>query len=178
MSEILKRIKEDLKLAMAIEVQYRKLGVNSGDDYDIVIAQKTVSRGIISMFPEIGVKPAKATDDDTIKLLKKYIRSEKERLLYSDKHITEPDINGLNPYQLRKLVLKKFQELGDSLTSCKVVIAYGHLPKQATEEEITSWINENLDLSSYKNKMQAMEPIMKQFKGCDGNFVKSILVKL
>ena len=145
MSEILKRIKEDLKSAMTLEIKYRKKGFNSGLTYDHVVAHKTVARAIISMFPELGIKPAEATDDDTIKLLKKYIRSEKERLLYSDKHIIESDVNGINSAELKKLVDKKFQELGDSLTSVKIAIAYGHLPKQATEEEIGAWIHKNID---------------------------------
>ena len=57
---------------MTVEVKYRKhTSTPHGIAYDVVIAQKTVSRAIISMFPEIGKKPAQATDDDTIKLLKK-----------------------------------------------------------------------------------------------------------
>lgn len=186
MSEILKRIKEDLKEAMRIEIKYRKMGADkflkanptTEDAYDVMISQKTVARAIISMFPEIGKKPAEATDDDTIKLLKKYIKNEKERLLYADKHITESDVNGLKPAQLRSLVLKKFEELGDLLTSPKIIIAQKYLPKQATEEEIGTWIHKNIDFSIYKNKMQAMGLIMKHFKGCDGNFVKNLLIKL
>jgi len=178
MSEILKRIREDLKFAMTLEIKYRKKGFTGGLTYDHVVAHKTVARAIISMFPEIGKKPVNATDDDTIKLLKKYIKNEKERLLYSEKHITESDVNGTSPIELKKLVNQKFQELGDLLTSTEVAIAYGHLPKQASEEEITAWIHENIDFSTYKNKMQAMGPIMAQFKGCDGNFVKNLLIKL
>jgi uncharacterized protein YqeY len=178
MSEILKLIRDGLKLHMINEIRLRKEGDMRSGDYTNTITHKTVARAIISMFPEIGKKPADATDDDTIKLLKKYIKNEKERLLYTNKHITESDVNGLNPSQLKTLVLKKFKELGDSLTSVKILIAQEYLPKQATEEEIVEWINENLDLSNYKNKMQAMGPIMAQFKGCDGNFVKSILMNL
>jgi uncharacterized protein YqeY len=178
MSEILKQIREDLKAAMTKEVQLRKQDSFSGIGFSDVIAQKTVSRAIISMFPEIGKKPGDATDDDTIKLLKKYINQEKERQLYIDKHITEEDVNGIKSTDLKKLIAKKYQQLGDSLSSTAIVIAKRYLPKQVTEEEVISWISENLDLSSYKNKMQAMGPIMNQFKGCDGNFVKSILMGL
>jgi uncharacterized protein YqeY len=186
MSEILKQIREDLKTVMGTEIQYRKMGAdkflaahpNTTMYYDVMISQKNVSRAIISMFPEIGKKPADATDDDTIKLLKKYIKNEKERLLYTNKHITESDVNGLNSTQLKALVLEKFKTLGDKLTSIKIKIAQKYLPKQATKYEITLWIHENIDFSLYKNKMQAMGPIMKQFKGCDGNFVKNLLIKL
>ena len=178
MSKILKQIKEDLKKFMKMEIELRKHGIIAEDKFSMAVAQKTVARAIISMFPEIGKKPADATDDDTIKLLKKYIKNEKERLLYSDKHITESDVSGLNPAQLKTLVLKKFQELGDKLTSAKIEITQEYLPKQATKYEITLWIAENINFSDYKNKMQAMDPIMAQFKGCDGNFIKSILLKM
>lgn len=184
MSDILKRIKEDLKEAMTIEIKIRKNPANG----DFIVSQqallgtcrnqKDVSRAIISMFPEIGKKPADATDDDVIKLLKRYISNEKERLLYSDKHLTEADVLGTKPSELKKLVNEKLQELGDSLISSKITIAQSYLPKQASEEEITLWIKENIDFSNYKNKMQAMGPIMKQFKGADGNFMKGILLKL
>lgn len=184
MSEILKLIKEDLKSAMTEEIKIRK-NKACGDFiisqqllFDKCSYQKNVSRTIISMFPEIGKKPADATNDDTIKLLKKYIKNEKERLLYSDKHITESDVNGISPMELKKLVNQKFHKLGDKLTSLNIEIAQGYLPKQATKYEITLWIAENIDLSSYKNKMQAMGPIMSQFKGCDGNVVKNILMNL
>jgi uncharacterized protein YqeY len=175
---LLDTIREDLKTAMTIEMQYRKHGEPQGIVYEAVIAQKTVSRAIISMFPEIGKKPAQATDDDTIKLLKKYIGQEKERQLYIDKHITESDINGIKPSDLKKLIAKKYQELGDKLTSPNILIAQKYLPKQASEEEIGNYIKDHIDLSQFKNKMQAMGQIMKAFPGCDGNFVKNILLKL
>ena len=178
MSKILKEIREDLKSAMIMEIRLRKEKDTKSGEYEMVIAYKTVARAIISMFPEIGVKPANATDDDTIKLLKKYIKNEKERLLYVNKYITETDVNGINPSELKKLVDKKFQELDDLLTSTKILIAKRYLPKQATEEEISAWISENIDFSNYKNKMQAMGPITKHFKGCDGNFVKNLLIEL
>jgi len=70
---ILERIKEDLKKAMKSEVIKRQQGIDNGHMYEMIIDQKTVSRAIISMFPEIGVKPDNATDKDTISLLKKYV---------------------------------------------------------------------------------------------------------
>jgi uncharacterized protein YqeY len=51
-----------------------------------------------------------------------------------------------------------------------------YLPRQASEEEIRNWINENIDFSSFGNKMQAMKPIMTHFgSAVDGNIVKKIL---
>jgi len=186
MSEILKRIKEDLKEVMKIEIKYRKMGAEkflkvnptTKDSYDVMISQKNVSRAIISMFPEIGKKPADATDDDTIKLLKKYINQEKERSLYELSFLKESDVEGKSASEVKTLVKNKIQELGDDLTSYPIKIAQKYLPKQATKEEIAAWIHKNINFSSYKNKMQAMGPIMKQFKGCDGNFVKNLLIEL
>lgn len=176
MSQLLKQIREDLKQAMTIEIALRKQGYPYSGAYDMVVAQKTVSRAIISMFPEIGKKPADGTDDDVIKLLKKYIGNEKERQLYADKYLTEIDVNGLSLGELKKIVSTKIQELAEKLTSPTISIAQKYLPKQASEEEIREWISKNIDFPNFKNKMQAMGPIMKQFKGCDGNFVKSILM--
>ena len=181
-SGILLRIKEDLKNAMKDQVQIIKLGEQGGcgfskGKYDKMIAQKEVSRSIISMFPEIGTKPDKATDEDTIRLLKKYISMEQTRELYQQRYLTEADVSGLNTKELNALVTSRIIELGDKLDSPKIVIAKGYLPKQATEEEIKAWIIENIDFSQFKNKMQAMKPIMNQFQGCDGNIVKKILMK-
>lgn len=178
-SLILLQIRVHLKLAMMEEVRLRKENDNTSDDYKKAIAHKTVSRAIISMFPEIGVKPDDATDDDVIRLLKKYIGQEKERAIYQFGHLKESDIDGKSANEVKKLVSDKIQELGDALNTLDhIQIALDYLPKQATEEEIIEWITENLDLSQFKNKMQAMGPIMKHFKGADGNFVKGILLKM
>jgi hypothetical protein len=46
----------------------------------------------------------------------------------------------------------------------------------ATDEEIADFIKENIDFSQFKNRMQAMGPIMKHFgKTADGNAVKRVL---
>jgi uncharacterized protein YqeY len=57
-------------------------------------------------------------------------------------------------------------------------ILESYLPKMATRGEIISWIKANIDFSEYKNKMQAMGVIMKQFgKQADGKMVNEILQK-
>lgn len=176
MSELMKQIKEDLTAAMKHEVKCRTQAAAGG--LDNAITQKTISRTIISMCPEIGKKPGSVTDDEVLKLLKKFISQQKERQLYIQRHLTEADVKDINAQQLKKLVADKFTELGDSLTSPEIEVAKKYLPKAATEEEVTTWIQENLDLSTFKNKMQAMGPIMKQFRGADGNFIKGILLSL
>ena len=48
-----------------------------------------------------------------------------------------------------------------------------------SREEIIAWIEGNIDFSHYKNKMQAMAPIMKHFgAAADGNTVKAILQEI
>ena len=175
---LLDRIRDDLKNAMKTEVRLRKSNEYSKKLYEIVVAQKTVSRAIISMFPEIGKKPEDGTDDDVIKLVKKYINQQKERQLYIDKHIIPADVDGIKSSELKRLINKKYQELGSKLSSPEIIIAQKYLPVGPTEEEISKYIREHVDLSQFKNKMQAMGQIMKAFPGCDGNFVKNILLKI
>ncbi|MEJ2286705.1 MAG: GatB/YqeY domain-containing protein [Desulfobacterales bacterium] len=51
-----------------------------------------------------------------------------------------------------------------------------YLPKMAGRDEIISWITDNIDFSQFKNKMQAMGPVMKHFgKLADGKIVNQIL---
>jgi len=178
MNKLLLAIKHDLTVAMKREVELRKDGITSGSTFDNAVAHKTVSRAIISMIPEINIKPQDATNDHIYKLLKKFIGQQKERQIYIDKHITESDIVGITPYGIKKLVAKKIQDLGDNLTSSQIEIAQKYLPKGPTEEELVTWITDNIDFSKFKNNIQAMGPIMKQFKGCDGNFIKNVLLKL
>ncbi len=87
------------------------------------------------------------SDEKVIGIIKKLVKSEKELLAASGKS-----------------------------SSDYITILEGYLPKQATEEEIRTWIEENIDFSSFKNKMQAMRPIMTHFgSSADGNIVKDIL---
>ena len=184
MNNLLKTIKHDLKVAMKIEVEIRKnpaegdFIVSQQGKLENAIAHKTVSRAIISMIPELGMKPEDTKIADIYKLLKKYAGNEKERQLYIGKHITESDVAGISASDLKKLVKNKIQELGTKLDTLVIIIAESYLPKGPTEEEIGHFIKDHLDLSQFKNKMQAMGSIMKAFPGCDGNFVKNILLKL
>ena len=87
-------------------------------------------------------------DEEIIRILKKLIKSEKEMLEKSDQGSTSPFIAIIETY----------------------------LPKMATQDEIGQWIDANIDLSAYKNKMQAMGTIMAHFgASADGNTVKQVL---
>jgi len=51
-----------------------------------------------------------------------------------------------------------------------------YLPSMIGPDEIISWIKDNIDFSQFKNKMQAMGPVMKHFgKLADGKIVNQIL---
>ena len=108
--------------------------------------RKDTLRVILGEFGRLDKK--ELSDDEVIKILKKLIKSEKEMLE------------------------KKGAE--DDSTFIKVIENY--LPKMATQEEIAEWIEQHVDFSEFKNKMQAMGLIMKHFGAtADGNEVKKLL---
>lgn len=178
MNKLLTQLKTDLVIAMKLEVDFRKQGISEGnDEYDKAIAHKTVSRAIISMIPQTGKKPDQTTEEDIQKLLTKYVSMEKERSLYELGYLKESDVDGKSASEVKKLVSDKIQQLGDNLTSYLIEIGQSYLPKQASEEEIINFIK-TIDMSKFKNKMQAMGLIMKEFPGCDGTFAKNILLNM
>ena len=92
-------------------------------------------------------KPEEITDDDILGIINGLVKSEQIVL------------------EAKKQTTSKYMEILQS-----------YLPKQVTREEIEAWIKENIDFSQYKNKMQAMGTIMKQFgKTADGKQVNQIL---
>jgi len=108
--------------------------------------KKSTLRVIMGEFARADAKAL--SDDDVIKVLKKLIKSEKETL-------AQKGSDGDNAF---------------------IQIIETYLPQMASEEEIVAWVNDNIDLSQFKSKMQAMGPIMKHFGArADGNVVKTIL---
>jgi uncharacterized protein len=90
------------------------------------------------------------SDDQVIAIIKKLVKSEKELLASAGKDSSE-----------------------------YLVILEGYLPKQVGEEDLRAWIKDNIDFSTFKNKMQAMRPILSHFGStADGNVVKQILESL
>lgn len=177
-SVILEKMQDEMKKAMKAEVNAKKEGTNSGLVFDTLMSIKYVVRSVLSMFPDVDIKPDNATDDDTIALLKKFIFKEKTSELYVQKIFDESVVGGVSPKELTTLTKEKIFEMGDELTNLNIQIAQSYLPKEATVGEIKLWIIENIDFSQYKNKMQAMKPIIDHFKGVDGNLVKSIIMEL
>ena len=88
--------------------------------------------------------------------------------------ITNDDILGI----IQGLVKseKTVLEAKNEPTSEYLEILTGYLPQMTTREEIVAWIENNIDFSRYKNRMQAMGTIMKHFgKQADGRQVNQIL---
>ncbi len=79
---------------------------------------------------------------------------------------------------IRKLIKAEEETMakGGGGRSTYLEVLEGYLPRQASEEEIRAWISENIDFGQFKNKMQAMKPIMAHFAGtADGNTVRKVL---
>lgn len=111
--------------------------------------KKDTLRVILGEFGRLDKK--ELSDDEVVNILKKLIKSEKEVL----------------------------EQKGEAADSAFIRIIKNYLPKMATEAEITAWIQQNVDFSEFKNKMQAMGLIMKHFGAtADGNSVKKILLKM
>lgn len=88
------------------------------------------------------------SDEQVIAIVKKLIKSERE-LLAAQGRDSSPFLSIMEEY----------------------------LPKAASEEEIRTWIEQNIDFSTFANRMQAMRPIIAHFgSAADGNVVKKILL--
>ena len=93
------------------------------------------------------------------------------------KELSDQEVQGI----IRKLAKSENELLAKSggEGSEYLKILDGYLPKQPSEAEIREWIGKNIDMDNFKNKMQAMKPIMGNFGGAaDGNVVKKILESL
>jgi len=111
--------------------------------------RKDTLRVILGEFGRAETK--ELPDKEVIRILKKLVKSEKELL----------------------------EKKGDNTESEFIRIIEAYLPKTASAEEITTWISANIDFSEFKNKMQAMRPIMQHFGDtADGEAVKQILQKM
>ena len=79
---------------------------------------------------------------------------------------------------LRKLAKNERETLekqGEK-TSVYLEVVESFLPQMASEDDIRAWIEANIDFSAFKNKMQAMRPIMAHFGArADGNTVRKVL---
>lgn len=91
-----------------------------------------------------------------------------------DKELSDEQVIGI----IKKLVKSEYELLAASGKSSSdfATVLEGYLPQLASEQEIREWIEQHIDFSDYKNKMQAMRPIMAHFgSSADGSTVKDIL---
>ncbi len=91
-----------------------------------------------------------------------------------DKELTDQQVAGI----IKKLIKSEKELLAAAgrADSGFIAVMESYLPKQASEEEIRSWIGGNIDFSQFNNRMQAMKPVMAHFGSrADGNTVKQIL---
>ncbi|MBR9981077.1 MAG: GatB/YqeY domain-containing protein [Desulfatitalea sp.] len=108
--------------------------------------KKSILRVIMGEFGRQAQK--EVPDAEVVKIVKKLVKSEKEVLAQTDGGETN-----------------RFIEVAES-----------YLPGMAGEAEIDAWIRANIDFSQFKNKMQAMGPIMAHFgASAEGNLVKKVL---
>ncbi len=94
-----------------------------------------------------------------------------------EKNLNDDQVMGI----IKKLIKSERELLAASGESDSDYIAVleGYLPQQASEEEIRNWVIENIDFSSFNNRMQAMRPIMTHFgTSADGNIVKKLLQEM
>ncbi|MEJ2221970.1 MAG: GatB/YqeY domain-containing protein, partial [Desulfobacterales bacterium] len=98
----------------------------------------------------------------------------KSTRLKTNEEITDDDIIGIIQGLAKsdRMVLEAKNEASSDYLNTLLL----YLPQMASREEIIAWIGDNIDFSEYKNKMQAMGPIMKHFgKQADGKMVNQIL---
>ncbi len=109
-------------------------------------ATKNALRVIMGEFARAEGK--ELADDEAVRILKKLAKSERE-------------------------TIEQRESAGDT-EYLQIIESY--LPRTAGEAEIRAWIGANIDFSQFKNKMQAMRPIMAHFgANADGETVKQIL---
>jgi uncharacterized protein YqeY len=148
---------QDMQLSLHDKLRADLKKAMLGRDQEV----RNTLRLIIAEFPKLTVpltlesgkkttrlkKPEEITDDDVIGIIRGLAKSEQTVL-----------------------------EITGQTTSDYLEILQSYLPKMIEREEITSWVKDNIDFSQYKNKMQAMGPVMKHFgKLADGKLVNQIL---
>lgn len=180
-SKIMEKITEYLKIAMSTEIKYirnpKEIGIG---EYERQVSIKNACRSVISRLYTLNVKREEASDKEMIKLCKEYINQEKLRLLFVNKFINENEVSNLNTKEYDIYIENKLKDFDKDLVHEGIKYINSLLPKNISEEEIRKWIEENIKLEDYKNKMQIIKPVMNNFKDfiIDGKMVKSIVESL
>jgi uncharacterized protein len=113
------------------------------------------------------LKQAIAGKDEDTKCALRFILGEFSR--GKDKEVTDD-----RAVKIIRKAVEDEKSVGGSQRFIEILDKF--LPTTATRDEIHDWVTKNIDFATFKNKMQAMKPIMAHFAGrADGNTVKSIL---
>ena len=131
---------------------------------------------LIEMQLRVALKIAMKVNDQERKDAIRVILGEIPRLnKKAGEDATEEEMVGI----LRKLQKNEKQVLKEGETSIFLNIVSFYLPKMMSKDEIRQHIIDEVDLTVFKNKMQAMGPIMFVLKGkADGNDVKDVLMNI
>jgi uncharacterized protein len=142
------------EIKMTLQEQIKKDLLQAIKDMDT--EKKNNLRIIIGEFSRGATKVL--SDDECVKVLKKLVKSQIE-------------LKGILERSGAVYTLRSVNNFLDFLNS--------YLPKQASDDDIKKWVQNNIDFSKYKNKMQAMKDVMGHFGATvDGNNVKNILQKI
>ncbi|MCP4021368.1 MAG: GatB/YqeY domain-containing protein [Desulfobacteraceae bacterium] len=95
-----------------------------------------------------------------------------------DKTLPDPQVIEILK-KLEKAEKEALQRLKLSEPTNFLKLVQSYLPAMASENEIRIWIQDKIDFAQFKNKMQAIKPVMKHFGNqADGNQVKQILMEI
>ena len=148
---------QDMKISLHDKLRADLKSAMLNKDHEV----RNTLRLIMAEFPKLTVplilesgkkstrlkKPEEITNDDVIGIIKGHVKSEQTVL----------------------------EATGQSASEYLIILK-SYLPKMIDQEEIISWIRDHIDFSEFKNKMQAMGPVMKHFgKLADGKLVNQIL---
>ncbi len=172
-SLLMSQIKIRLRLAMKEEIECRKNNI-SGSRLNDALCNKIVSRTIISMCPETGYKPDQIPDSEVGILLKRYLKQEKVRMLYSARYITAVDVEGKGAKDAAALEKQRLLDLNDFLINDKIKTILSYLPDEISPDVIKEFILSNCPKEWKDGKI--IGEVMKFYKGqADGNLVKKVL---
>lgn len=93
------------------------------------------------------------------------------------KTLSDPEVLAV----IRKLIKSENETMTRSgaTQSPYLEVLDGYMPKAPGEAEIRAWVETNVNLADFPNKVQAMKPIMAHFGGlAEGNLVRRILESL
>ena len=85
----------------------------------------------------------------------------------------DKEVDDKTAIRIMKKLTKSAKEVNDLEL---IALMKEYIPEEISEDEIKKWIQDNVDFSQLKNKMQAVGQVMKNFQGkVDGAMVKGII---